>query len=54
MQALALSRDTLLGQASEHRTEIVVQAARALGRSAAARHADLPAVREYREALLTA
>jgi len=53
-QALRLSRSTLLGLAEEHRTEIVLQAARTLGKSAAARHADLPAVREYRDALLTA
>jgi hypothetical protein len=31
----------------------VLRAARLLGRSAAARHAGLPALREYREALLT-
>jgi tetratricopeptide (TPR) repeat protein len=53
-QALRLSQQTLLGLDREHRTEIVVQAARALGKSAAVRHADLPAVRAYREALLTA
>jgi hypothetical protein len=53
-QALRLSRDTLLGLAREHRSQIVVQGARALGTAVAARHADLPAVREYREALLTA
>jgi hypothetical protein len=32
----------------------VVQGPRALGKAAAARHADLPALAEYREALLTA
>jgi transcriptional regulator with XRE-family HTH domain/tetratricopeptide (TPR) repeat protein len=53
-QALRLSRDTLLSLAREHRSQIVVQGARALGMAVAARHADLPAVREYREALLTA
>jgi tetratricopeptide (TPR) repeat protein len=53
-EALRLSQQTLLGLDREHRTEIVVQAARALGKSAAVRHADLPAVRAYREALLTA
>jgi tetratricopeptide (TPR) repeat protein len=53
-QSLRLSRGALISLAREHRTEIVVQAARALGKSAAARHADLPALREYREVLLTA
>lgn len=52
-QALGLSRDVLAGLPREHRPQIVVRAARQLGRSAAARHAGLPAVREYREALLT-
>jgi hypothetical protein len=52
-QALWLSRDTLLGLAPEHRSQIVVQGARALGKAVAARYADLPAVREYHEALLT-
>ena len=49
-----MSRDTLLGLPPEHRAEIVVHAARALGDSAAARHGNVPAVREYREALITA
>jgi tetratricopeptide (TPR) repeat protein len=52
-QALRLSQETLLGLAREQRPEIVLRAARLLGRSAAARHAGLPAVRAYREALLT-
>jgi tetratricopeptide (TPR) repeat protein len=52
-QALRLSQDALLGLPREHRPEIVLRAARQLGRSAAARHAGLPALREYREALLT-
>ena len=52
-QALGLSRDVLAGLPREHRPQIVLRAARQLGRSAAARHAGLPAVREYREALLT-
>jgi tetratricopeptide (TPR) repeat protein len=51
--ALRLSQDALLGLPREHRPEIVLRAARLLGRSAAARHAGLPALREYREALLT-
>ncbi len=53
-EALRVSRDTLLGLPPEHRAEIVVHAARALGDSAAARHGNVPAVREYREALITA
>jgi len=52
-QALRLSQDALLRLPREHRPEIVLRAARLLGRSAAARHAGLPALREYREALLT-
>ena len=52
-QALRLSQDALLGLPREHRPEIVLRAARLLGRSAAARHAGLPALREYRDALLT-
>jgi hypothetical protein len=51
--ALRLSQETLLGLAREQRPEIVLRAGRLLGRSAAARHAGLAAVREYREALLT-
>ncbi len=52
-QALRTSQEVLLGLPREHRPQIVMRAARSLGRSAAARHAGLPAVREYREALLT-
>jgi tetratricopeptide (TPR) repeat protein len=52
-QALRLSQDALLALPREQRPEIVLRAARLLGRSAAARHAGLPALREYREALLT-
>jgi tetratricopeptide (TPR) repeat protein len=52
-QALRLSQNALLGLDREHRPEIVLRAARLLGRLVAARHAGLPAVREYREALLT-
>ncbi len=53
-EALRISRDTLLDLPSEHRTEIVVQSARALGESVAARHGILPAVRDYRSELLSA
>jgi tetratricopeptide (TPR) repeat protein len=52
-RALGLSRDALLRRPREQRPPIVVRAAQQLGRAAAARHAGLPAVREYREALLT-
>jgi hypothetical protein len=52
-QALRLSADALHGLPREHRPEIVLRVARLLGRAAAARHAGLPALREYREALLT-
>jgi len=52
-QALRLSQDALLRLPREHRPEVLLRAARLLGRSAAARHAGLAALREYREALLT-
>jgi len=51
-EALRLSRDTVLGLPRQHRSALVVRAARSLGESVAAEHGDLPAVREYREALL--
>jgi tetratricopeptide (TPR) repeat protein len=53
-EALRLSRDTLAGLPREHRAQIVVHAARSLGETAAGRHGDVPAVREYREALHSA
>jgi transcriptional regulator with XRE-family HTH domain len=53
-EALRLSRETLLGVPRQHRAEIMVRAARSLGDSVAARHGELRAVREYREALLSA
>lgn len=53
-EALRVSRDTLLDLPREHRAEIVMHAARVLGETVAARHGNVPAVREYREALLTA
>lgn len=50
-QALQLGRDTLFRLPGEHRTEILLEVGRALGREAAARYAGLPAVREFREAI---
>ena len=52
-EALRLSRDTVLALPRQHRSGLVVRAARSLGESVAAEHGDLPAIREYREALLT-
>jgi tetratricopeptide (TPR) repeat protein len=52
-QALGLSRDALLGLPREHRPQLVLRTAGQLGRSAAERHAGLPALQEYREAVLT-
>jgi hypothetical protein len=52
-EALRLSRDTVLGLPRQHRSALLVRAARSLGESVAAEHGDLPAVREYREALVT-
>ncbi len=54
VEALRLSQDTVLGVPREHRSEIMVRAARSLGDSVAGRHGDLHAVREYRDALMTA
>jgi transcriptional regulator with XRE-family HTH domain len=53
-EALRLSQQTVLGVPREHRSEIMVRAARSLGDSVAGRHGDLHAVREYRDALMTA
>ena len=50
-QALRLGRDTLLGLPAEHRTEVILEVGRALGRDAAARYAGLPAVRDFRDAI---
>jgi len=52
-QALQLSQGALLELERGRRPEIVLRAARVLGCLVAARYAGLPAVREYREALLT-
>jgi transcriptional regulator with XRE-family HTH domain len=54
VEALRLSQQTVLGVPPEHRSEIMVRAARSLGDSVAGRHGDLHAVREYRDALMTA
>jgi tetratricopeptide (TPR) repeat protein len=53
-QALALGRDVLAGLPAEHRTAVVLQVARSLGRDAARRDVRLPAMPGYREALHTA
>ena len=53
-EALRLSRETLLGVPREHRSEIMVRAARSLGESVAGRHGEFRAVREYREVLVSA
>lgn len=50
-QALRLGRDTFVSLPRQHRTEIVLHAARGLGESVAARHASLPALRDYSDAL---
>jgi transcriptional regulator with XRE-family HTH domain len=53
-EALRLSKETLLAVPREHRSEIMVRAARSLGDSVAGRHGEVPAVQEYREALVSA
>jgi hypothetical protein len=53
-EALRISKGVLYELPREHRAEIVVHAARALGESVAARFGSLPAVREYRTLLLSA
>jgi transcriptional regulator with XRE-family HTH domain len=53
-EALRLSRETLFAVPREHRSEIMVRAARSLGDSVAGRCGEFRAVREYREALVTA
>jgi tetratricopeptide (TPR) repeat protein len=53
-EALRLSQQTLLRVPREHRSEIMVRAARALGESVAGRHGEFRAMREYRAALLSA
>ncbi len=50
-QALRLGRDILVNLPRPHRTEIVLHVARGLADSVAARHARLPALRDYRQAV---
>jgi tetratricopeptide (TPR) repeat protein len=52
-EALRLSQGTLLGLPSQHRPGIVLRSARSLGDAVAAKHGDFPAVRDYREALVS-
>ena len=53
-EALRLGKETLLAVPREHRSEIMVRAARSLGDCAAGRHGEVQAVQEYREALVSA
>jgi tetratricopeptide (TPR) repeat protein len=50
-QALRLGRDILVSLPRPHRSEIVLHVARGLADSVAARHARLPALRDYRQAV---
>jgi tetratricopeptide (TPR) repeat protein len=52
-EALRLSRETVLGLPSQHRPGIVLRAAQSLGEAVAAKHGDVPAVRDYREVLVS-
>jgi tetratricopeptide (TPR) repeat protein len=52
-EALRLSRETLLGLPSQHRPGLVLRAAQSLGEAVAAKHGDFPAVRDYREVLVS-
>ena len=53
-EALRLGKETLLAAPREHRSEIMVRAARSLGDCVAGRHGEVQAVQEYREALVSA
>jgi tetratricopeptide (TPR) repeat protein len=53
-EALRLSQQALFSVPREHRSEILVRTARSLGDSVAWRHGELPAVGEYRDALISA
>ena len=52
-EAIRLSQETLRRLLSQHRSGLVLRAARSLGDAVAAKHGDFPAMRDYREALLT-
>ena len=52
-EAIRLSQETLRRLPSQHRPWLVLRAARSLGDAVAAKHGDSPAIRDYREALLT-
>jgi tetratricopeptide (TPR) repeat protein len=52
-QALGIGQQALLGLPREHRTELVLLAARGLGVAVAAQHPSLPALRGYSDALRT-
>ena len=54
VEALRLGQETLLAVPREHRSEIMVRAARSLGDCVAGRHGEVQAVQEYREALVSA
>jgi hypothetical protein len=53
-EALRLGLDTLLAAPPGHRSEIMMRAARSLADTVAGRHGEQRAVREYREALVSA
>ncbi len=53
-EALRLGLDTLLAVPREHRSEIMMRTARSLADTVAVRHGEQRAVREYREALVSA
>lgn len=52
-EALRISQQTLQGVPPEHKSEILLHAARTLGDCVEGRHGSLRAVREYREALIS-
>jgi hypothetical protein len=53
-EALRLGLDTMLAVPREYRSEIMMRTARSLGDTVAGRHGEQHAVREYREALISA
>jgi hypothetical protein len=54
VEALRLALDTLRAVPREHRSELMLRSARSLADMVAVRHGEQRAVREYREALLSA